>query len=151
MIGATQEYTGRALERGLPRDDMPRALYPIKERKPVERDWLLVATDPTAKHRIMIAEVQDAVCRHFTISHRDLVSESRRAGLVRARQTSIWLCYELTRRSVSYISRQHGGRDHTTGIHAINRITRVLREDPKFAEQINALRARLEVSHYGLV
>jgi chromosomal replication initiator protein len=155
MTYSTPDYTGRALDKAFPRYEerwlKPQKPAPAPKPKVIKRDWLLVASNPMTKHRIMIAEVQAAVCEHFGICHDELISESRVAPLVRARHTSIWMCRELTRRSISYIARQHGDRDHTTAMNAIKRISRLIREDHKFADQIKDLCNQLEVAKYGVV
>jgi hypothetical protein len=57
---------------------------------------------------------------HFTVA--DLRSESRYADLAFARMESMWLCAKLTGLSLPNIGRLHGGRDHTTVIHAVRRM-----------------------------
>jgi chromosomal replication initiator protein len=57
----------------------------------------------------------------------------------------MYLAKHLTQRSLPEIGRRFGNRDHTTVLHAVNKITELMAEDPSFAEDVTLLRKMLEV------
>jgi hypothetical protein len=77
---------------------------------------------PDDMFRITAGEVRDEVCRQFGIERQDMVSPRRGRALVVPRQMSMALCKRLTKASYPEIGRRHGGRDHTTVIHACNKM-----------------------------
>jgi chromosomal replication initiator protein len=65
-------------------------------------------------------------------------------AVARPRQVAMYLAKHLTQRSLPEIGRKFGNRDHTTVIHAVERVTKLMAEDPAFAEDVELLRKRLE-------
>jgi chromosomal replication initiator protein len=57
----------------------------------------------------------------------------------------MYLAKQLTSRSLPEIGRRFGNRDHTTVLHAVNKITELMGEDPSFAEDVTLLRKMLEM------
>ena len=56
----------------------------------------------------------------------------------------MYLCKQLTTRSLPEIGRKFGGRDHTTVMHAVRKIDELKREDSALAEDIELLKRSLE-------
>ena len=56
----------------------------------------------------------------------------------------MWLCKQLTPRSLPEIGRKFGGRDHTTVMHAVRKIEELRAGDRTMAEDIELLRRMLE-------
>ena len=98
------------------------------------RDWLLPIT---------ARRVQQVICKHYRISHKDLLSHRRPAGLVFPRQIAMYLTKQLTHNSLPEIGRRFGNRDHTTVLHALRKIKRLREADPDLDATINALHAHL--------
>lgn len=71
---------------------------------------------------LSVAEIQNAVCAYFGMTRTQLRSHRRNLQIVRPRQISIWLCREHTTRSFPQIAKFHGLADHTTALHACQRI-----------------------------
>lgn len=88
-----------------------------------------------------LRDIQEAVCLRYSIKYRDLISARRTANLVRPRQIAMYLCKILTLRSLPQIGRAFGGRDHTTSLHAIRKITRLKDADPALAAALDELAA----------
>jgi chromosomal replication initiator protein len=61
----------------------------------------------------------------------------------RPRQTAMWLCKQLTTRSLPDIGRRFGGRDHTTVLHAVRRIEELKQTDAQLSQDIDALARKL--------
>jgi len=74
-------------------------------------------------------EVLDAVCRFYDISSKDLIGNSRKKELVWPRQIAIYLMREEIKTSYPSIGHEMGGRDHTTAMHAYNKISREIKEN----------------------
>lgn len=61
----------------------------------------------------------------------------------------MYLSRELTDSSLPKIGEEFGGRDHTTVIHAHEKISKLLEEDPQLQNQINEIKEQLKHSiHY---
>ncbi|HEY5578591.1 MAG TPA: chromosomal replication initiator protein DnaA [Acidimicrobiia bacterium] len=73
----------------------------------------------------------------------DLLGPSRRQPLVLSRQIAMYLCREHTDLSLPKIGALFGGRDHTTVLHAIDKVRRLMRTDRATFERVNALSRRL--------
>jgi chromosomal replication initiator protein len=56
----------------------------------------------------------------------------------------MYLCKQLTPRSLPEIGRKFGGRDHTTVMHAVRKVEELQTEDRALAEDIELLRRMLE-------
>ncbi len=87
--------------------------------------------------------VKRVVCRHFGISHKEIMSSRRMQKVVRPRQIAMYLCREKTTRSTPDIGRMFGGRDHTTVLHAIQKITELMLTDDRLAHDVADLEAQL--------
>ncbi|MGE5425526.1 MAG: chromosomal replication initiator protein DnaA [Bacillota bacterium] len=74
-------------------------------------------------------EIIEAVSRFYEISHKDIVGTSRRKELVGPRQIAIYLIREELNSSYPSIGQEIGGRDHTTAMHAYNKILGELKEN----------------------
>ena len=74
---------------------------------------------------------------HFTID--DLKGKSRRRPLVLARQMAMFVSRELTELSYPAIAREFGGRDHTTVMHACDKISALMAERTQIYDDVTAL------------
>jgi len=94
--------------------------------------------------RVTIDEIQKRVAEHYNIRLADMHSARRARAVARPRQVAMFLCKQLTPRSLPEIGRKFGGRDHTTVIHAVRRIEELRTNDRTLAEDIELLRRMLE-------
>ena len=76
---------------------------------------------------VTIENIQKTVAEYFKIRVADLLSKRRNRSIARPRQVAMALARELTNHSLPEIGDAFGGRDHTTVMHACERI-RALRE-----------------------
>ena len=83
--------------------------------------------------------ILDRTSVFYGFTRDDLVGASRRRPLVTARQVSMYVFRELTDLSYPAIGREFGGRDHTTVIHAVDKITRLMPERREIYDQVSAL------------
>lgn len=94
--------------------------------------------------KLTMMQIKQTVCRHFGVSHEDMVSARRSGYIIRPRQVAMYLCKELTPFSLPMIGRAFGGRDHTTALHAVRRIQAFIRIEPDLASSVAGLRFHLE-------
>ncbi|MCL4187780.1 MAG: chromosomal replication initiator protein DnaA [Rhodobacteraceae bacterium] len=94
--------------------------------------------------RITIEEIQKKVAEHYNVRFADLIGPKRVRTLARPRQVAMYLCKELTSRSLPEIGRRFGGRDHTTIMHGVRRVEELRRTDPQIAEDVEMLRRVLQ-------
>jgi chromosomal replication initiator protein len=96
-----------------------------------------------AEKRVTVDEIQKAVAAYFSITPSDINSKRRTQSVVRPRHIAMYLAKTMTTRSLPDIGRRFGGRDHSTVIHAVTKITAQLGADPLLAEDVEAIRKRL--------
>ncbi len=90
--------------------------------------------------RITPAIVLEAASKLFDFSLEDLCGPARKRPLVDARQIAMYVMRELTELSYPSIGEQFGGRDHTTVLHAVQKITRQMKEKRAVFDQVTHLR-----------
>ena len=78
----------------------------------------------------------------FGFSVEDVLSSSRRQPLVQCRQIAMYLCRELTDLSLPKIG-EHFNRDHTTVLHSVEKVKRILRSDRAVFDRVNQLTQEL--------
>lgn len=78
----------------------------------------------------------------YGFSVEDVLSSSRRQPLVLCRQISMYLCRELTDLSLPKIG-EHFNRDHTTVLHSVEKVKRILRSDRAVFDRVNQLTQEL--------
>jgi chromosomal replication initiator protein len=94
--------------------------------------------------RVTIDEIQKRVAEHYNIRLADMHSARRARAVARPRQVAMYLCKQLTPRSLPEIGRKFGGRDHTTVMHAVRKIEELRASDRTLAEDVELLRRMLE-------
>lgn len=82
-------------------------------------------SEPMVRKHPSIHRIIAAVCQRYDIDRNDLVSARRTMNVVRPRHIAMYLAKMLTLKSFPEIGRQFGGRDHTTVLFAVNKITRL--------------------------
>jgi chromosomal replication initiator protein len=97
-----------------------------------------------SERKVSIEEIQRKVADHYLIRHSDLVGPKRVRTFARPRQIAMYLCKQLTTRSLPEIGRHFGGRDHTTVMHGVRRIEELKKQDAQIAEDVELLRRALE-------
>ncbi len=94
-------------------------------------------------HRVRIEDIIKLVSRHYGISKPDILSQRRHRSVVWPRQIGMYLSKQLTARSLPEIGRRFGDRDHTTVLHAIRKIDKVISENPRVHDEIEELKKLL--------
>ncbi|MGI8662206.1 MAG: chromosomal replication initiator protein DnaA [Acidimicrobiales bacterium] len=83
--------------------------------------------------------ILQAASKLFALPIDELLSASRTRPLVQARQTAMYVCRELTDLSYPQIAKAFGKSDHTTVIHAVNKIEKQMVEKRQVYDQVNDL------------
>ncbi|OKL54318.1 chromosomal replication initiation protein DnaA [Bowdeniella nasicola] len=96
-----------------------------------------IITDPNGQE-ITPAMIMTQTAKHFDISIEALRSPDRTRTIVTARQIAMYLCRELTDLSLPNIGEAFG-KDHTTVMHAVKKITAQLAEKPNIYQQVKDL------------
>jgi chromosomal replication initiator protein len=88
--------------------------------------------------------IQQAVAKEWGVTTEGLRSKTRTKALTAPRQVAMYLMRELLGLQLVEIGAAFGGRDHSTVIHSLERVSTTLKEEPSFAQRIARLRALLE-------
>lgn len=92
-----------------------------------------------SERKITVEEIQRKVSEHFNIRLSDMIGPKRLRSYARPRQVAMYLCKQLTSRSLPEIGRRFGGRDHTTVMHGVRRIEELKQSDGQIAEDLELL------------
>ncbi|CUK03426.1 Chromosomal replication initiator protein DnaA [Ruegeria denitrificans] len=97
-----------------------------------------------SERKITVEEIQRKVSDYYNIRLSDIIGPKRLRSYARPRQVAMYLCKQLTSRSLPEIGRRFGGRDHTTVMHGVRRIEELKVTDGQIAEDVEMLRRSLE-------
>jgi len=89
--------------------------------------------------QINIENIQKVVAEYYRIPLRELTGKKRNRSYARPRQVAMTLARELTSHSYPEIGQAFDGRDHSTVIHACEKIDDLKKSDPNMAEDYNNL------------
>ena len=94
--------------------------------------------------KVTVEEIQRKVSDHYNIRLSDMLGPKRLRSFARPRQVAMYLCKQLTSRSLPEIGRRFGGRDHTTVMHGVRRIEDLRNQDSQIFDDLDLLRRSLE-------
>ncbi|HKL68093.1 chromosomal replication initiator protein DnaA [Salibaculum sp.] len=94
--------------------------------------------------KVTIEEIQRKVSEHYAIRLSDMLGPRRPRNLARPRQIAMWLCKNMTSRSLPEIGRKFGKRDHTTIMHGIRKIEELRQTDSQIADDLEMLQRALQ-------
>ena len=89
---------------------------------------------------ISIEFIQDTVCKYFNIDKRDLKSSNRSNDIAYPRQIAMYLCKTVAHQSFPAIGKEFGKRDHTTVMHAYNKIEKEIKDIPNTKLIVDSLK-----------
>lgn len=89
--------------------------------------------------RVTIPLIQQVVAEYFNIEIEDLKAQRRTKNITFPRQIAMYIIRELTDYSLPKIGEEFGGRDHTTVLHAYEKIQNSIKEDPEVDRIIKTL------------
>ena len=88
---------------------------------------------------VTVEQIQRKVCDFFNLKLTDLKAQNRTKAVAFPRQIAMYLARDLTHASLADIGRAFGGKDHTTVLHAVDKIKSLLQDDPKLRKTIDGL------------
>lgn len=88
---------------------------------------------------VNIELIKKIIADHYNLELEDMVSKKRTQKIAFPRQIAMYLARELTDSSLPHIGEEFGGRDHTTVIHAHNKITEKKENEIDFKNTLNKL------------
>lgn len=112
-------------------------------KHPVVLDDIKKILSPTMaapKKNINIKHIIHAVAQFYGIQEKQLLIKTRKQEIVRPRQIIMYLLREEFKFSYPSIGSKIGGRDHTTVMHACEKIAEYLRKDDGLLEEINVIK-----------
>lgn len=134
-----------ALTRVTAHSSLYRAALTEEMAREILADQLSDASPRTITPELILAETAEL----FGWSIEELRGKSRKRPLVTARQISMYVFRELTDCSYPRIGEEFGGRDHTTVMHAVDKITTLMAERHSVLEQVNELISRVKLGTGG--
>ena len=96
-----------------------------------------------SENKVTVDLIQSSVCKFFKISKNEMLSSRRSRYLVRPRQTASYLTKILTSKSLPEIGREFSNRDHTTIIHSVKTIEKLIKEDTELSNNVDNLKNQI--------
>src|SRR5690606_22099101 len=93
---------------------------------------------------LTMALIQDVVARDWGVTADGLKSKTRTKALTAPREVAMFLARELLGMQLVDIGAAFGGRDHSTVIHSLDRVTESMKQDAAFSARVGKLRELLE-------
>lgn len=121
--------------------------YSSFTRRPITVDLareVLKDMPETAATRITVDLILSAVADATNISVTEITGDKRTRAVVEARHLAMYLARELTDSSLPKIGERMGGRDHTTVIHAVEKITKLMSENRSIYNQVQSLTTKIK-------
>ncbi len=100
---------------------------------------------PDRSRNMTVEAIQKLVADHYNIKISDLKSPRRLRVLTVPRQIAMFLCRKHVKSSFPELGMKFGGKDHSTVVHAVQKISRLLQNDLTLQNEITSLEKRLEI------
>ena len=119
--------------------------YASLKKEPVSLDLArrLLSDSAGARKHITIEAIQSKSAEHFGVDPKMMTAKKKTADIALARQVAMYLARSLTDSSLKAIGDKFGGRDHTTVIHACDKVASRMARDAGFRERIDKISAAL--------
>ncbi len=129
FLGANSKHNIRELEGSLIRVLAMASLRGMPVSKALAQEAMRSVSRTSDENPISIPRIQKAVADYYKISVDTLRSRSNMRTVLVPRQVAMYLCKRLAKKSYPEIARQFGGKHHTTVIHSVEKINRLLDSD----------------------
>jgi len=107
------------------------------------KDLIVEDSEP---REVNIELIKDVVVDYYNLKKEDMTSKKRTQKIAFPRQIAMYLSRELTDLSLPHIGEEFGGRDHTTVIHAYNKIEEKIEDDNEFNKVVDKIITRIKNS-----
>ncbi|NLC84135.1 MAG: chromosomal replication initiator protein DnaA, partial [Ruminococcaceae bacterium] len=109
----------------------------------VAREALKDIIAPMNMRKLDSDTIMDVVSRFYHITVEDMKSNRRNKEISNPRQIAMYLCRNILNMTLPHIGQEFGNRDHTTVMHACNKITNDLPKSDALSRDINEIKKRL--------
>ncbi|QHS23835.1 chromosomal replication initiator protein DnaA [Virgibacillus sp. MSP4-1] len=100
---------------------------------------------PSSKpKKITIQTIQETVGEHYNVKLEDFAAKKRTKSIAFPRQIAMYLAREMTDYSLPKIGEEFGGRDHTTVIHAHEKVAKMIADDQQLHRDIDELKEKMK-------
>ena len=104
-----------------------------------ESEPLEVCVLPIPSPKITVDYIKRVVCRHYGISHADIISERRDQKMVKPRHVAMYLAKTQTSMSLPRIGEKFGDRDHSSILFAVRKIASLIKCDSGLAKEVHEI------------
>ncbi|HKN68533.1 MAG TPA: chromosomal replication initiator protein DnaA [Gemmatimonadaceae bacterium] len=111
------------------------------------RDKLRAGDEGLERRALDVTMIQQAVAKEWGVTTEGLKSKTRTKALTTPRQVAMHLARELLGMQLVEIGKAFGGRDHSTVIHSLDRVTVMLRDEPELRQHLDHVKNVLESLH----
>ncbi len=122
------------------------AFSDLKQQEP-NRDLAEVALaeiiESSRRKAVQSKDVVSIIAAFYEVSQDDLITKGRKKEIVHPRQVAMYLLRKELGMSYPGIGKYFGGRDHTTALHAYEKIHKLASEDVRFSEELTFLKDKL--------
>jgi chromosomal replication initiator protein len=101
------------------------------------------------REKASLTDIVEATATEFGVEPAALLARDRRPQVAIARQVAMYVARELTPHSLPEIGRQMGNRNHTTVLHAVNRVQAIIQSDAAVNTTVDKLLERLSPHSAG--
>lgn len=109
----------------------------------VAREALKDIIQPIAGKKVSAAVISDVVARYYNITVEELKSNRRNKDISNPRQLAMYLCRVLLNMSLPQIGNEFGNRDHTTVMHACNKVSEEINRQGKVVHDLEEIKKRI--------
>jgi chromosomal replication initiator protein len=139
FLAGNSKHNIRELEGSLIRVIAMASLRGVPLSRALAQDAMRNVSQVSEETTVTIPMIQRAVADHYKVSTDDLRARSNMRQVLFPRQVAMYLCKQLTRKSYPEIARQFGGKHHTTVIHSVEKIARLVTTDRELESTIKRL------------
>jgi chromosomal replication initiator protein len=121
--------------------------YSSITKRPIDVDLareVLKDIPETAATKVTIDVILSAVAESTGVSVNEIIGDKRSRPVVDSRHLAMYLARELTDLSLPKIGERFGNRDHTTVLHAVDKITKLMQQDREMYTRIQRLTTKIK-------
>ena len=143
MMASRIKGTGRALDAGI------RQLYgelalAEKEITMESAERVLASRFAAPERRYTVEQIIAHTAKFYGLTKEQLLAPTHQRAIARPRQIAMYLCRQMTRRSLPDLARRFGGKHHTTILWATTRIDALLENDEQVRVDVDAVRKAIQ-------
>lgn len=105
---------------------------------------IIESDKPKKTKKITVNLIKEVVANHYEVDIKTMESKKRTRAIAFPRQIAMYISRQLTSLSLPQIGKKFGGRDHSTVLHAFNKIKEKMEDEAPFKEEIDDLIAEIK-------